>query len=179
MSQISQISPEVRQAIGEFVQTKQSFISLDVYCKIGRHFDDSDENPIHEQVRAAYSTDLMPNYLCRWVCLRLEGGGFANCWKYYLPVSQAQVYDLAPRVDGRVELSRKVLGTFALLEQELGLRVEQNRIILHLSTPEDQHIMNAASRIVLSVAQMKESGLDQFERLQALVYANRIEIVGV
>lgn len=172
-----QIVPEVANIIKGFVEKSQSFISLDVYCKLGQHFDVDGDNPIHEQVRAAYGTDLMPNYLCKWVCLRLEGGGFSNCWKYYLPKASSQRYEMIPRSDGRVELSKKILGAFALLECDLGLKIEPELITLHLCNGEETHIVNASNRIIISSNMMKSAGLDKAPRLAAIVYSNKIEIM--
>jgi hypothetical protein len=171
-----QIEPEVQKVIEEFVESQQSFISLDVYCKLGTHFDPDTDNPIHEQVRAAYSTNLMPNYLCKWVCLRLEGGGYANCWKYYVPKISVQRYKLVTKPDGKIELSKKVLGTFALLECSLGLHVEKEKIIYKLLSGDEEYIVDASNKIVIAPGVLKKAGLDRQKVLAALVYPNRIEI---
>lgn len=175
---MSIVDPEVEKIIKEFVARQQSFISLDVYCKLGMHFDDS-ENPIHEQVRAAYGTDLMPNYLCRWVKLRLEGGGFAHCWKYYLPKAQVQIFDLRTRNDGRIELSKRVLGSFALLECDLGCSIEEGKITYELASDKKDYIVivNASNRIIITANMMKKAALEGCSDLRAIVYPNKIEIV--
>ena len=165
--------------IKEFVNNQQSFISLDVYCKLGTHFDTDSNNPIHEQVRAAYSTALMPNYLCKWVRLRLEGGGFANCWKYYLPKVSKQKYYLPIREDGRIELTKKILGTFSLLECDLGVHIGPNKILYKLINNNDvceDHIESAANHILISPNMLKEAGLYK-ENLVAYIYPNRIEVM--
>lgn len=170
------VEPEVKKIIQEFVEKQQSFISTDVYCKLGQHFDDS-ENPIHEQVRAAYGTELMPNYLCRWVKLRLEGGGFMQCWKYYLPTTEVQRFELRIREDGRVELSKRILGQFSLLECNLGCIVGDGKITYRLATSDDDYIVNAGNRIIVSANMLKASKLDKSDHLKALVYPNKVEIV--
>lgn len=172
------VDPEVEKIIKEFVERQQSFISLDVYCKLGIHFDDS-ENPIHEQVRSAYGTDLMSNYLCKWVKLRLEGGGFAHCWKYYLPKAQVQAFDLRVRSDGRAELSKRVLGSFALLECDLGCVIEDGKIRYELASDDKDYvvIVNASNRIIITASMAKRAGLENQAILKGVVYPNKIEIV--
>lgn len=175
---MSLVEPEVEAVIKDFVGKQQSFISLDVYCKLGTHFDDS-ENPIHEQVRAAYGTDLMPSYLCKWVKLRLEGGGFAHCWKYYLPKAQVLAFDLRVRTDGRIELSKRVLGAFALLECDLGCSIENGKIVYELVSEGKDYIViiNASNRIIITANMMKKAGLEKHSVLKAIVYPNKIEII--
>jgi len=170
------IDEKVAEVIKSFVEQQQSFISLDVYCKLGQHFDVDMDNPVHEQVRAAYGTELMPNYLCKWSCLRLEGGGFANCWKYYLPKVSTQTYSLPLRADGRIELSKKVLGQFSLLECEMGLCFEDGKITLCLHTDDQAHIVNAASRVIISANIIKAAKLDGKKLLSAETFPNKIEI---
>jgi hypothetical protein len=176
---MSVVSPEVAQVIKHFVAREQSFISLDVYCKLGQHFDIDAQNPIHEQVRAAYGTDMMPNYLCKWVSLKLEGGGVAECWKYYLPKTTVQKFDLFIRQDGTTELTKKVLGQFSLLECDFGVRFESGKITFALVTEpaEELHITNASKRLLLSKKILKMAELDAAEKLAAFVYSNKIEVV--
>lgn len=169
------VEPEVADIIKSFVAKKQSFISLDVYCKLGKHFDDSD-NSIHDQVREAYSTDLMPNYLCKWAHLKLEGGGFAHVWKYYLPKNPVQHYSLLVRSDGRAELTRKILGWFSLLECDLGSHIEPGKITYKLCDGGEDHIFNAANRIIISSNMFKTAKLDGIQKLKVSVYPSKIEI---
>jgi len=170
------VDQEVVDIIKSFVAEKQSFISLDVYCKLGKHFDDS-ENPIHEQVREAYSTELMPEYLCKWAHLRLEGGGYAHLWKYYLPENPVRVYNLSRRTDGRVELSRKILGTLSLLECDLGSHVEDGKITFSLCNGNETNVVNAANRIIVPVNMLVAAKLDVARQLKAYVYPNKVDIV--
>ena len=170
------IEPEVRKVIESFVRERQSFISTDIYCKLGQHFDEG-ENPIHSQVRAAYSTDLMTNYLCKWVKLSLEGGGFMQCWKYYLPMTQVQKHPLRMREDGRVELSKRVLGRFSLLECNLGCEVKEGKITYSLSEGTEEVIINASNRLTITSKAMKNAGFVSGCSIFALVYPNKIEIM--
>lgn len=174
---IAKIDPEVARIIAEFVEKGGSFISLDIYCKLGIHFNDSD-NPICEQVRNAYGSSLMPNYLCKWVGLKLEGGGFANVWKYYLPSIQTQTYPLRVRTDGRVELTKKILGSFSLLECDLGCSIEAGKITFSLCDGAEEHIVNASNRILISPNVLKTAQLHSVQNLKATVYPNKVEIVG-
>lgn len=170
------VDPEVANVIRDFVLNRQSFISLDVYCKLGVHFND-DQNPIHEQVRRAYGTRLMPNYLCKWVLLKLEGGGHANVWKYYLPEVQIKEFKLHVRADGRVELTKQVLGSFSLLEMDLGVKIEDGKITYSVCDGQEESIINAGNRVRVCFNMLKKAGLSDKESLKAVVYPNKIEIV--
>jgi hypothetical protein len=176
---MTKTTSKVAKVIKSFVDEGQSFISLDVYCKLGTHFDQDIDNPIHEQVREAYSTHLMPNYLCKWVCLSLEGGGYSNCWKYYLPQISVQSFKVKIRADGSLVLSKRVLGTFSLLECDMTVKIEPKIITYHLCTSSlkgAQNVINASNKIVVSSGLLKRAVLQDHD-LVVKVYPNKIEVL--
>jgi hypothetical protein len=172
------VTEEVKKAILHFVQDGRSFISLDIYSYLGKHFND-DENPIFEQVREAYINGTMPNYLCRWANLRLEGGGQATVWKYYLPDKSYQDYDLIAKADGEFELSKKILGPLALLELNVACCISDKKIEYLLpeeAKEKEMFIANAANKLVISKSLLKKANLSLEKKLKARIYPNRVEI---
>jgi len=174
---MAKISPEVAKVIKDYVDAEQSFISLDVYCKLGRHFEADIDNPIHEQLRSAYGTELMPNYLCKWVLLHLEGGGTANCWKYYLPKVNSTTSVLKPRTDGRLEVPKKVLGPLALLGLPLGLDLSDQKIIVRTFRHGLAEIkLTEDGRISIPYKTMKQGNLDKPSEVVAVSFPDRVEL---
>lgn len=173
------ITEEVRNAILSFTQDGRSFISLDVYSHLGKHFND-DDNPIFEQVREAYVNGHMPNYLCRWTNLKLEGGGQATVWKYYLPQTSYQDYSLVIKADGEYELSKKILGPISLLELDVACCISDGKIeylLPEVAQDRESFIVNAANKLMLSKAMLKQAKLSKCKKLKARIYPNKVEIV--
>lgn len=176
------IREDVLKVISEFVSSQQSFISLDVYCKLGQHFDPEDEVPIHEQVRAAYGSNLMPNYLCKWVRLNLEGGAYANCWKYYVPKADIQNFEIGVSKDGSLALNKEVLGPFALLQCTLHVFIEKDKIVCQLSDfgagkfVFSQKIMDS---LIIEKSYLDRIGLKSNQKVKITTYPNRITIEAV
>lgn len=169
-------TPEVLNAIQGFVEQGQSFISLDIYCKLGVRIND-DEFPIHQQVRDAYAFGKMKGYLSEWVTIKLEHGGYANVWRYYLPKLDYQIFDLKVRKDDRVEIGRKTLGHFPLLDTPLRAKVSFGEIKLALDIKEPDFIIpDLSDRVCLKKSTIQSANLLN-KPLQAKVYPDKILIL--
>jgi len=174
---VKKITKEVLKAIESFVCKEQSFISLDIYCQLGVRIED-ESYPIHQQVRDAFISGIMTNYLSEWTTLSLESGGYANIWRYYLPKVEVKVYPLGKRADGRIELTKEILGHFPLLESELGLFVEDGKLTLKLEIDKaDQVIKSLEKRLRINKTLLQKANLFNQKLLFAKVYPNRIEIM--
>lgn len=172
------ISEDVKVAIQKFVEQKQSFISLDIYCLLGVRIDNEDY-PIHQQVRDAYIQGLMPNYLSSWTRLTLESGGYAEVWKYYLPVVEVKTVVLNQRSDGRLELTKEALGHFPLLDASIGIFISDHDIIIGFANgSEDYLVKDLESRIRLPQSALIKANLDKCKYLTANIYQNKIVISG-
>lgn len=172
------IDPEVLQAINEFVSQGQSFVSLDIYSKLGIRIND-EEYPIYEQVKDAYVAGLMPNYLAKLTPMTLERGSEANLWKYYLPQTKVTVVPLVKRSDGKVELTKEALGHFPLLDSSIGISVNDHKITLGLDLDNCTKVIeNLDKRVRLNKSLLEEANLLNDDILIARVYPNRIEITG-
>lgn len=174
------ISPEVSQVISKFVSEGRSFISLDVYCKLGQHFDSSC-NPIHDQVREAYSTPLMANYLCRWANLKLEGGGYANVWKYYVPKStivnyKIKNYNTIAGDTNSLILTKEMLGHFSLLECDMSFVIREGSILLSLKEDKRYPRLKIGNEFAIAWQDVIDAELSSVDEFNVSVQPNQIEI---
>ncbi len=170
------ITSEVLEVVNDFVKNKKSFISLDVYCKLGTRVDD-EENPIYEQVREAYRRGHMPNYLSEWHKFNLEEGGRAEVWRYYYPEANAsKIESLKPTSEGRLELTKLVSGMMVLDTTELGVHVNDGNITIEPCTGEEQAIVYSGSRVRLPFSMLKEANLNNKDELWAKITPVKIEI---
>lgn len=173
---MKKIDSRVLEAINKFVSEKQSFISLDIYCLLGIRIEDS-VYPIHQQVRDAFTNGLMPNYLSEWVQLKLEGGGYANVWRYYLPNIKANTFLIKKRSDGRFELSKEMLGHFPLFDSDFGIFIENKKIIIKPADGSEKVLISdLEKRLRLNASWLSEANLATEEALSVQVNPTTIVV---
>lgn len=170
------IEADVINAVQKFVAEEQSFLSLDIYCQLGVRIETS-EYPIHQQVRDLFVGGHMLNYLSEWIHLKLEGGGYANLWRYYLPKSQIPKFLIQKRADGRFELTKDIMGHFPLFDSDFGVFIENKRLVIKPANGQERILISDLDkRLRLNASWLIEADLASENVLSVMVYPTRIEI---
>lgn len=174
---MKEIRPDVLGVISSFLDKKECFTSLDVYCLLGVRFNDI-EYPIYEQVADAYRRGVMGRYLAEIAHIPLEHGGFANVWRYYNPVSDIKTFKISTKTN--FVLDTKTLGHFPLLDINMEVKSLSDKVVLTPTTlscdAEGTLVKNTNSDIIIPKELLDSSNLTSSE-LQVNIYNNRIEII--
>lgn len=173
------IRDDVLSVIQAFLDKKECFTSLDVYCMLGIRFND-DAYPIYEQVADAYRQGLMGQYLAEIVHLPLESGGSANPWRYYLPKSNKK-FEIS--INGGLTLGPEILGHFLLLGANVEIISFNDKIVLTpttkpISSPGDivDMVAHTSRPIYIPYALCAQAGKDS-GIVTVTVYSDKIEII--
>lgn len=169
------IEDRVRKAVLSFVSAGQSFNSLDIYSMLGVRVNDS-EYPIYEQVWDMYKGREMPAYLSEWVTINLECGSYARVWRYYLPKISSKKTKASLRSDGRLELPRESMGHFPLLEQNMFLHVDNDRILLSFNDSSPLLELDPTERIRIPSHIINKVQFADLKNITVECFPNRIEI---
>lgn len=174
---MKQIQNNVLQVIQNFVNKKECFTSLDVYCMLGIRFND-DSYPIYEQVADAYRTGLMGHYLAEMTRITLEHGGSANVWRYYLPNSDKKEFTAS--VHHSLTLTQEILGHFPLLDINMEIMCQDGiiRLVPTVKEPSEEHgfyVQNTSKAIVIPRDELKKYNLDT-DTIKITVLQSKIEL---
>jgi hypothetical protein len=176
---MKQIQNNVLQVIQGFVDKKECFTSLDVYCMLGIRFND-DSYPIYQQVADAYRAGLMGNYLVEMTRINLEHGSTCNVWRYYLPKSEKKEFTC--KADPSLKLTAEILGHFPLLDINMEMICMDGLIRLIPTTKQSSagydygyYVQNTSNGVLIPFEVLKNHKLDK-EQLKVTIYQNKIEI---
>lgn len=177
---MKKIREDVLKVIQDFLNKKERFTSLDVYCLLGIRFNDN-SYPIYEQVADAYRQGVMGQYLAEIAHIPLEHGGFANVWRYYYPTIDSKEFSLIVNGnDGSLKLDQYVLGHFPLLDIDFIIDVGVGKItfkpIKNGADTESLLTVNISEDIIIDAALLANAGLGSAQQLKVKVFSNRIEI---
>lgn len=178
---MKQIQENVLQVIKSFVDKKECFTSLDVYCMLGIRFND-ESYPIYEQVADAYRQGIMGQYQVEMTRISLEHGSSANVWRYYLPKSEKKEFTVP--VHDSLVLTASILGHFPLLDINMELLFMKGTMIRLVPTTvppseelghDPRFIKNTSNDIIIPSDMLREFDLYQ-DKLKVTVFQNKIEI---